>query len=90
MEAADPDVGDARREPRAIVGQDGNAALRDNEDCTGSSWDMPHFYPAPLRKKARALLDEGARLAAAKGIAMEASMRLNRKARPGNRNLAKA
>lgn len=44
-----------------------DAALRDGDFCTGSSWDMPHFYLAPLRKKARALLDEGKKLSAGKG-----------------------
>lgn len=44
-----------------------DAALRDSDHCTGSSWDMPFFYPAELRKKARALLDEGAKLAKGKG-----------------------
>lgn len=45
-----------------------DAALRDSDHCTGSAWDMPHFYPAALRKQARALLDEGKRLAGDKGI----------------------
>ena len=45
-----------------------DAALRDSEHCTGSSWDMPHHYPAALRKQARALLDEGASWPAGKGI----------------------
>jgi hypothetical protein len=44
-----------------------DAALRDGDFCTGSSWDMPHFYPAPLRKKARALLDDAAKKAAGQG-----------------------
>lgn len=44
-----------------------DAALRDSPHCTGSSWDMPHHYPPGLRKKARALLDAGAKLAAGKG-----------------------
>lgn len=37
-----------------------DAALRDGDYHTGSSFDLPHFYPAPLRKKARALLNEAA------------------------------
>lgn len=45
-----------------------DAALRDGEHCTGSSWDMPHFYPASLRRKARGLLDAGKQLASGKGI----------------------
>ena len=44
-----------------------DAALRDGDFCTGSAWDMPHFYPATLRKEARALLDEGKKLSAGKG-----------------------
>lgn len=44
-----------------------DAALRDSPHCTGSAWDMPHHYPAALRKKARGLLDQGARLAAGNG-----------------------
>jgi len=34
-------------------------ALAKSEHCTGSSWDMPLHYPAALRKKARAYLNEG-------------------------------
>ena len=45
-----------------------DAALRDGDYCTGSAWDMPHFYPAPLRTKARALLDEGRKQARGRGI----------------------
>lgn len=45
-----------------------DAALRDSDHCTGCSWDMPHHYPPALRKQARSLLDEGARLSADKGI----------------------
>jgi hypothetical protein len=41
-----------------------DAALRDSDHCTGSAWDVPHHYPAPLRKRARALLDKGRKLAA--------------------------
>jgi hypothetical protein len=44
-----------------------DAALRDGDFSTGSAWDMPHFYPAKLRKDARGLLDEGKKLAAGKG-----------------------
>lgn len=40
-----------------------DAALRDSDHSTGCSWDMPHHYPAAIRKQARALLDEGAKLA---------------------------
>ncbi len=43
-----------------------DAALRDSPHCTGSAWDMPHFYPAPLRAPALRLLEEAARLAAGK------------------------
>jgi hypothetical protein len=39
-----------------------DAALRDGDYCTGSSWDMPHFYPPPLRQKARMHLDDAANL----------------------------
>jgi len=44
-----------------------DAALRDSDHCTGSSWDMPFFYPAKLRDEARALLADGKKLAAGKG-----------------------
>ena len=37
-------------------------ALAKSEHCTGSSWDMPLHYPAALRKKARAYLNEGRKL----------------------------
>jgi len=36
-----------------------DAALRDGDYCTGSSWDMPFFYPSDLRARARVLLNEG-------------------------------
>jgi hypothetical protein len=42
-----------------------DAALRDADHATGSAWDMPFFYPAPLRVKADALLAEAVRLAVA-------------------------
>lgn len=45
-----------------------DAALRDGDFCTGSAWDVPHFYPAPLREKAGAALAEGARLSAGQGV----------------------
>src|SRR5436305_1223177 len=45
-----------------------DAALRDGDFCTGSAWDMPHFYPAKLRAQARAFLDEGRKLATGQGI----------------------
>ncbi len=51
---------------RYILLMDG--ALRDGDYCTGSAWDMPHFYPPPLRAKARALLDEGKTLSAGQGV----------------------
>jgi hypothetical protein len=35
-------------------------ALRDADFHTGSSWNMPQFYPAPLRAKAAALLRDAA------------------------------
>jgi len=44
-----------------------DAALRDGDFCTGSSWDMPHFYPPKLRAEARALIAEGRKLSAGKG-----------------------
>ncbi len=40
-----------------------DAAVRDADCHTGSAWDMPRLYPAPVRRQARALLAEGARLA---------------------------
>ena len=43
-----------------------DAALRGGDYCTGSAWDMPHFYPPKLRGEARACLDEGRNLAAGK------------------------
>ncbi|MHB0935590.1 MAG: DUF4838 domain-containing protein [Armatimonadota bacterium] len=45
-----------------------DAALRDSDHCTGSSWDIPHFYPPALRKQARALLDDGLKRAAGSGV----------------------
>jgi hypothetical protein len=45
-----------------------DAALRDGDFCTGSAWDIPKFYPPELCKKARALLDEGAKKAAGQGL----------------------
>jgi hypothetical protein len=45
-----------------------DATLRDSPYCTGSAWDMPHHYPPELRKRAKVLLDEGAMLAAGKGV----------------------
>ncbi|HVF10839.1 MAG TPA: DUF4838 domain-containing protein, partial [Abditibacteriaceae bacterium] len=45
-----------------------DAALRDSPYNTGSAWDIPNFYPPALRKQARALLDDGDRRAAGKGI----------------------
>jgi len=45
-----------------------NAALRDGDYCTGSSWDMPHFYTPEIRAQARKHLVEGARLAASQGV----------------------
>ena len=43
-----------------------DAALRDGDFCTGSSWDMHLFYPPALRKEVRALLDAGTKQAAGK------------------------
>jgi hypothetical protein len=40
-----------------------DAALRDADHHTGSSFNMPDFYPAALRAEARRELDEAARLA---------------------------
>src|SRR5262249_58043271 len=51
---------------RCVTRMDG--ALRDSPCCTGSSWDMPHFYPASVRTQARMLLTEAKRLAAGKGV----------------------
>lgn len=45
-----------------------DAALRDSDHCTGCSWDMPHHYPASVRKQARRLLDEANRLTAGQGV----------------------
>ncbi len=45
-----------------------DAALRDADHCTGSSWDMPWFYPAPLRAQAKALLEAGRSQAKGQGI----------------------
>jgi len=45
-------------------------ALRDADFHTGSSWNMPQFYPAPLRAKATALL-RGAASKAGEGIHRE-------------------
>jgi hypothetical protein len=52
-----------------------DAALRDSDHCTGSAWDMPYFYPAELRKKARTLLEDGQKKAAGKGV-YEARVRM--------------
>lgn len=38
-----------------------DAALRDSDHHTGSSFDMPHFYPREVRKKARRALNAAAR-----------------------------
>jgi hypothetical protein len=43
-------------------------ALRDADHHTGCSWDMPYFYPASVRREARDLLDQGAKLASGQGI----------------------
>jgi hypothetical protein len=43
-----------------------DTTLRDTPYMTGCAWDMPHFYPADLRRQARSLLEEGAQLAAAR------------------------
>ena len=45
-----------------------DAALRDGDFCTGSSWDIPHFYPPALRREMRALLDEGVKLSKGQGV----------------------
>jgi hypothetical protein len=45
-----------------------DAALRDGDYCTGSSWDLPHFYPPPFRSEMRALLEQGAKRAAGRGV----------------------
>jgi len=43
-------------------------ALRDGDYATGSSWDMPHFYPPAFRAEMRKLLQEGKALASGKGV----------------------
>ncbi len=43
-------------------------ALRDADHHTGCSWDMPYFYPERLRREARDLLAQGAKLASGKGV----------------------
>jgi hypothetical protein len=48
-----------------------DAALRDSPHCTGSAWDMPHHYPAALRKKAAGMLADAAKRAAGKGVYAE-------------------
>jgi hypothetical protein len=40
-----------------------DAALRDADHHTGSSWDMPWFYPASLRARADRLLTDAAQVA---------------------------
>src|SRR3954452_17647501 len=45
-----------------------DAALRDSDHCTGSAWDMPHHYPAALRRRDPALLDQGRGAAAGTGV----------------------
>lgn len=40
-----------------------DAALRDGDHTTGSSWDMPLFYPAAFRAEMRTLLAKGTKLA---------------------------
>ena len=45
-----------------------DAALRDGDYCTGSSWDIPNFYPPALRKQARALLNDGLKRSAGAGV----------------------
>ncbi len=45
-----------------------DSALTNADFHTGSSFDMPNFYPAPLRLKARAFLDEAAKLAPANSV----------------------
>lgn len=45
-----------------------DAALRDSPYCTGSAWDMPHHYPAALRKRAAALLADAEKRVAGKGV----------------------
>ena len=45
-----------------------DTALKDSPCCTGSAWDMPHHYPPALRKQARTLLDDAAKLTAGKGV----------------------
>jgi hypothetical protein len=44
-----------------------DAALRDGDHNTGSAWDMPHFYPAPLRRTAGELIAKGRELAKGQG-----------------------
>ncbi len=48
-----------------------DATLRDADFHTGCSWDMPHLYPPAIRKQARALVDNGRRLAGKSGLYAE-------------------
>ena len=45
-----------------------DAALRDGIYCTGSAWDIPHFYPPSLRHDARGLLETSRQLAAGQRV----------------------
>lgn len=38
-----------------------DTALRDGDYCTGSAWDIPHFYPPQLRAQAKVLLAQATR-----------------------------
>ena len=48
-----------------------DAALRDGDYCTGSAWDMPHFYPPKFRAEMRALVLSGLKAARDQGIYAE-------------------
>lgn len=49
--------------PMAAYTQLMDHSLRDADHCTGSSWDMPFFYPAAVRAKAALHLKHAAELA---------------------------
>jgi hypothetical protein len=57
--------------PMAEYGRLMDEALRDSDHHTGCSFDMPHFYPKPLRDRARKHLAAAARRAGRKGVYAE-------------------
>ncbi len=50
-------------EPMAAYHTLMDAAIRDADHHTGSSWDMPNIYPAEIRNRARAYLEQAEELA---------------------------